>query len=152
MSHGSQSGPSRSACPEEVLFVEIQRTADRLARRPAQLLRQHRLSPTQYNALRILRGAPEGLLCGEIAARMITREPDITRLLDRLEKRGLVARCRQHADRRRVLTRVTPEGLGLLSRLDQPICALHRRQLGHLEAKQLSRLSHLLEACRGPLE
>jgi DNA-binding MarR family transcriptional regulator len=135
-----------------VLFVEIQRTADWLARRPAQLLRQHRLSATQYNVLRILRGAPEGLLCGEIAARMITREPDITRLLDRLEKRGLVGRCRQDVDRRRVLTRITPEGLNLLSGLDAAVCALHRRQLGHLGAKQLTELSRMIATCRSQLD
>lgn len=138
---------ARSDCPEELLFVELQRAADLLARAPAQLLREHSLSPNQYNVLRILRGAPEGLLCGAVACRMITREPDITRLLDRLEKGGLIARCRQDADRRRVLTRITPRGLDLLGSLDQPICALHRRQLGHLGPRQVKSLSRLLAAC-----
>jgi DNA-binding MarR family transcriptional regulator len=144
-SHRS-SGP-RAACPEEVLFVELQRAADLLARAPAQLLREHELSPNQYNVLRILRGTAEGLLCGEIAARMVTREPDITRLLDRLEKRGLIGRCRQAADRRRVQTRITPEGLDLLASLDLPVCSLHRRQLGHLGPRQQRQLARLIAAC-----
>jgi DNA-binding MarR family transcriptional regulator len=135
-------------CPEEALFVELQRTADLLARGPAQLLKEHDLSPNQYNALRILRGAPDGLLCGEISDRMITRDPDITRLLDRLEKRGLIGRCRQDPDRRRVLVHISPDGLKLLARLDPPICDLHRRQIGHLGSRQLRELARLLLACR----
>lgn len=142
------SRPQRAACPEEVLFVDLLRTADLLARRPAQLLREHGLSSNQYNVLRILRGSPEGLLCGEIAARMITREPDITRLLDRLEKRGLVGRCRQTADRRRVITRITRDGLEVLSLLGEPICGAHRRQLGHLGQRKLHELPRLLALCR----
>jgi DNA-binding MarR family transcriptional regulator len=135
-------------CPEEALFVELQRTADLLARGPAQLLREHDLSPNQYNALRILRGAPDGLLCGEISARMISRDPDITRLLDRLEKRGLIGRCRQDPDRRRVLVHIAPEGLNLLASLDRPICDLHRRQIGHLGSRELRALTRLLLTCR----
>jgi DNA-binding MarR family transcriptional regulator len=135
-------------CPEEAVFVELARTTDLLSRGPAQLLRDHDLSPNQYNVLRILRGAPDGLLCGEISARMISRDPDITRLLDRLEKRGLIGRCRQHPDRRKVLVHIAPEGLALLSRLQQPVCDLHRRQLGHLNSIQLRQLIGLLQACR----
>ena len=81
-----------------------------LSRGFAPLLKAEELSSTQYNVLRILRGAPEGLPCGEIGNRMITRDPDITRLLDRLEKRGLVSRCRETKDRRMVLTRITDKG------------------------------------------
>jgi DNA-binding MarR family transcriptional regulator len=135
-------------CPEESLFVELQRTADLLARAPAQFLKEHDLSPNQYNVLRILRGAPDGLLCGEISARMITRDPDITRLLDRLEKRGFIARCRQDPDRRRVLVHIAPGGIRLLADLDRPVCDLHRRQIGHLGPKRLGELSRLLLACR----
>ncbi|HEX3987129.1 MAG TPA: MarR family transcriptional regulator [Acidobacteriaceae bacterium] len=133
---------------EEALFIELVRTADRLSRGSAQLLREHDLSPAPYNVLRILRGAPDGLLCGEIAARMITREPDITRLLDRLEKRALIGRCREDQDRRRILVRITPAGLALLSRLDEPIQEVHRRQLGHLSRKQLREFLDLLAAAR----
>ncbi|MFZ0631437.1 MAG: MarR family transcriptional regulator [Acidobacteriaceae bacterium] len=143
------SPPATAPCPEEALFVELVRTADRLSRGPAQLLREYDLSPAPYNVLRILRGAVDGLLCGEIADRMITREPDITRLLNRLEKRGLVRRCREDEDRRRVLVRITPAGLDLLSRLDPPIRELHRQQMGHLTRKQLQSLTDLLgAACR----
>ncbi len=147
MTSGPRTRGARVGCPEEILFVELQRVADLLARAPAQLLRKHDLSPNQYNVLRILRGAPEGLLCGEIAVRMISREPDITRLLDRLEKRGLVGRCREDVDRRRVLTRITPEGLALLSRLDPSVCEVHQRQLGHLKPRQRSQLARLLASC-----
>ena len=87
----------------------------------SQVLKTEDLSSTQYNVLRILRGSPDGLPCGEIANRMITRDPDITRLLDRLEKRGLISRCRETKDRRMVMARITPEGLKLLGRLDEPV-------------------------------
>ena len=133
---------------EEQVFVELARTTDLLSRRPAQVLKQGNLSPAQYNVLRILRGAPEGLLCGEIAERMITRDPDITRLLDRMELRDLLSRHRDPADRRRVLVRITPEGLSVLSRLDSPIQDMHRRQLGHLAPKRLQELIRTLQACR----
>src|SRR5271168_5542136 len=90
----------RAACPEEDAFLDLLRTCDLLSRRPAQLLKAEDLSATQYNVLRILRGAPEGLPCGEIAGRMITRDPDVTRLLDRLEKRGRITRGRNTKNRR----------------------------------------------------
>jgi DNA-binding MarR family transcriptional regulator len=134
--------------PEERAFLELLCTGDLLSRRPALLLKGADLSPTQYNVLRILRGAPEGLACGEIAGRMITRDPDVTRLLDRLEKRGLIARSRESQDRRMVLTRITPEGLRTLSELDQPIQDMHRQQLGHLGRKRLGALSELLQLAR----
>jgi DNA-binding MarR family transcriptional regulator len=106
------------------------------------------LSSTQYNVLRILRGAPEGLPCGEIGNRMVTRDSDITRLLDRLEKRSLVSRCRETKDRRTVWVRITPEGLDLLARLDEPVRAAHRELLGHLGAKRLNLLTDLLRLAR----
>lgn len=148
--------PGRSRSParpslEESVFVEMARTTDLLSRGPAQLLKQANLSPAQYNVLRILRGAAEGLLCGEIAERMITRDPDITRLLDRMEKRDLLRRERDATDRRRVLVRITPEGLAVLSRLDGPMQDLHRSQLGHLAPKRLQELIRELQACR-PIE
>src|SRR5271163_3552088 len=90
----SENKRRRAACPEEVAFLDVLRTCDLLSRRPAQVLKKEDLSATQYNVLRILRGSPDGLPCGEIADRMITRDPDITRLLDRLEKRGFISRSR----------------------------------------------------------
>ena len=136
---------------EELAFVELARTTDILSRAPAMLLKVQGLSPTQYNVLRILRGAPEGLACGEIAGRMITRDPDVTRLLDRLEKRGLISRCREEHDRRTVKTRITAAGLKRLAELDAPVQALHRKQLGHLKHDQLKGLSGLLRQAAGKL-
>src|SRR5579864_8768911 len=111
----------RTACPEEAAFLEMFRTTDMLARGLVRLLKSEDVSANQYNVLRILRGSPAGLPCGEIASRMITRDPDITRLLDRLGKRGLISRRREAKDRRMVLTRITPEGLAVLARLDRPV-------------------------------
>ena len=82
-----------SSHPEEAAFLDLLRATDMLSRGLIAVLKTEDLSATQYNVLRILRGAPEGLPCGEIANRMITKDPDITRLLDRLEKRGLISRC-----------------------------------------------------------
>ena len=137
---------------EETAFLDLVRTTDMLSRRPAHTLKKEDLSMTQYNVLRILRGAPDGLSCGEIGSRMITRDPDITRLLDRMEKRGLISRARDTRDRRTVVARITPAGLELAGRLDEPVLAVHRGQLGHLGEKRLRELSELLTACRGRLE
>jgi DNA-binding MarR family transcriptional regulator len=138
----------RAACPEEAAFLDLLRTTDILSRGLIQVLKTEDVSSTQYNVLRILRGAPEGLPCGEIASRMITRDPDVTRLLDRLEKRGLISRCRETKDRRMVMARITAEGLKLLGRLDEPVQATHRRQLGHLGRERLRTLAELLHASR----
>jgi DNA-binding MarR family transcriptional regulator len=119
-----------------------------LSRGLIHVLKAEDLSATQYNVLRILRGAPEGLPCGEIAARMITRDPDVTRLLDRLEKRGLISRCRETKDRRTVMARITLHGLKLLGRLDEPVRSGHRKQLGHLGPGRLETLTELLLVAR----
>lgn len=138
----------RPPCPEEDAFLDLLRTCDLLSRGPAQVLKTEDLSATQYNVLRILRGSPDGLPCGEIAHRMITRDPDITRLLDRLEKRGLISRCRETKDRRMVMARITTGGLKLLAGLDEPIVEAHRKQLGHLGKERLHALAELLDAAR----
>ncbi len=138
----------RVGSAEEAAFLELMRTTDMLSRGFAPLLKAEELSSTQYNVLRILRGAPEGLPCGEIGTRMITRDPDITRLLDRLEKRGLVSRCRETKDRRMVLTRITDAGLELLARLDEPVQEVHRAQMGHLGRERLQELVELVRAAR----
>jgi DNA-binding MarR family transcriptional regulator len=122
-----------------------------LSRGLLKVIKTEDLSSTQYNVLRILRGSPQGLLCGEIASRMITRDPDVTRLLDRLEKRGLISRWREARDRRTVMARITPEGLKVLARLDGPILAAHRRQLGHLGRERLAALTELLGLARSRL-
>ena len=132
-------------------MLDMVRTCDLLSRGPARVLKAEDLSGTQYNVLRILRGAPEGLPCGEIASRMVTRDPDITRLLDRLEKRELISRCRETKDRRMVMARITPEGLKLLARLDAPVQDVHRKQLGHLGRERLRALTVLLHASRAKI-
>lgn len=131
--------------------MDLLRTTDMLSRGLVWVLKSEEVSLTQYNVLRILRGAPDGLPCGEIANRMITRDPDVTRLLDRLEKRGLISRCRESDDRRTVMVRISSEGLKLLARLDEPVQAVHRRQLGHLGPDRLQALSELLRLSRGQL-
>jgi DNA-binding MarR family transcriptional regulator len=138
---------------EALVFVNLMRTADLLARGAEDLLKPHNLSGTQYNVLRILRGAGEaGLACREVGCRLITRDPDITRLLDRMEARGLIVRARETDDRRVVKTRITAEGLRLLAALDEPVRALHRRQLRHLSPKQLRQLSDWLDLARKSTE
>jgi DNA-binding MarR family transcriptional regulator len=148
MSGMRQNDLGRQANVEEKAFVELLHTTDRLSRGIAAILKTEALSPTQYNVLRVLRGAPDGLPCGEIGRRLITREPDITRLLDRMEKRGLISRCRQTKDRRTVLTRITKAGLATVNRLDEPVQAIHRQQLGHLSRERLRTLTGLLREAR----
>jgi DNA-binding MarR family transcriptional regulator len=148
MSRGKQKGPSGQPNLEEKTFLELLQTTDRLSRGVAAVLKAEALSLTQYNVLRILRGAPEGLACGEIARHLITREPDITRLLDRMEKRELISRCRETKDRRTVLTRLAEAGLAAVNRLDEPIRAIHHQQLGHLNREHLLSLTGLLRQAR----
>jgi len=144
--------PAMAPCPEETAFVELVRTMDMLSRGPMRILKSEDLSPTQYNVLRILRGSPQGLPCGEIASRMVTRDPDVTRLLDRLEKRELVSRCRENQDRRTVIARISDEGLELLGRMDEPVQSAHRQQLGHLGRERLRALTELLREMRSRVE
>jgi DNA-binding MarR family transcriptional regulator len=134
---------------EQEAYLSLLRAADLLARAAEEAIKPSGLSGTQYNVLRILRGAGrDGLHCGEVAERMITHDPDITRVLDRLERRGLVARARGSQDRRVITVRITPQGLRILARLDKPIEEFHRRQLGHLGPERLKRLIVLLNAAR----
>jgi DNA-binding MarR family transcriptional regulator len=130
---------------EDQVFVALLRAADTLTLQAEQLFKPGGLSGTQYNVLRILRGAePQGLACRAIAERMISHDPDMTRLLDRMEKRGLITRARQTDDRRVVKTRITSAGLGALKALDAPVHEMHQRQFAHLAAKELKTLSNLL--------
>ncbi|MFZ0882279.1 MAG: MarR family transcriptional regulator [Candidatus Acidiferrales bacterium] len=147
-SNHSQANRRPSGSREEATFLDLLRTTDMLSRGLNHILKAEDLSATQYNVLRILRGAPEGLPCGEIANRMITRDPDVTRLLDRLEKRDLISRSREIKDRRTVMARITPAGLKLLARLDRPVHDGHRKQLGHLGPRQLKTLTGLLQVAR----
>jgi len=134
---------------ENRIFVALLQAADTLGQEAEQLLKASGLTGAQYNVLRILRGAePEGLPCRGIGDRMISHDPDMTRLLDRLEKRGLITRARQTDDRRVVKTRITPQALSLLKTLDRPIRELHKRQFRHMSAARLKILSDLLEEVR----
>ncbi len=130
-------------------IIEMVKAVAEAERGVAELLKPVDLSPAQYNVLRVLRGAgPEGLACGEVAGRLMRRDPDITRLNDRLARRGLIVSRRSERDRRVVLTRITDKGLGLLTTLDGPMDALHERQLGHLSADDLDRLATLARRAR----
>lgn len=134
---------------EEQVFLNLVRTADLLGRHEARALRSRGLSGPQYNILRILRGArPDGLRCSEIAARMVTRDPDITRLLDRMEQAGFISRSRGLEDRRVISARITAKGLELIDGLDEPLRELLRRQLDHVSRGDLRRLNALLERVR----
>jgi DNA-binding MarR family transcriptional regulator len=137
---------------EEVVYLNVLLTAERLMRGEVDALKAADLSFAQYNVLRILRGAgSEGLSCREISERMIHRDPDITRLLDRLEARGQISRSRVETDRRVIIARITDEGLSILAGLDEPINEIHRKQLKHLSRGQLKALSDLLELARNPV-
>jgi DNA-binding MarR family transcriptional regulator len=139
--------------PQQEAFLGIVRTAEVIQRPFTELFKSAGISLAQYNVLRILRGAgPDGLACQEIAQRMLTRDPDLTRLLDRLQSTGLLGRQRADVDRRVVITRITEAGLALLARLDAPVRELHLRQFSHLAPEQLRMLSDLLDLARnGPL-
>jgi DNA-binding MarR family transcriptional regulator len=136
--------------PEQEVALNLARTADHLQAEFVRLFKARGISHAQYNVLRILRGAATALPCQEIAGRMITHLPDITRLVDRLEATGLVGRCRTEEDRRLVLVRITAAGLDLLAGLDGPVLDLHRRQLAHLSPEELAELNRLLVKARRP--
>jgi len=143
----SRPRPISVALPlEDQTFIALQKAADGTGQQAEQLLKANGLTGAQYNVLRILRGAePEGMGCSGIGDRMISHDPDMTRLLDRMEKRGMITRKRQQDDRRVVKTRITPEGLTTLRKLDQPIRELHKRQFRHLSAAQLKNLIDTLD-------
>ena len=142
--------PSKStATPESSLFVAFMHIADILGSEAEQLVKTAGLTGAQYNVLRILRGAgPGGLACREIGERMISRDPDITRLLDRMEKSDLITRERRTDDRRVVKTCITARGLQLLKSLDQPVRELHKRQFQHMNPKKLAALAAMLGELR----
>ena len=139
--------------PAEEAYLNLLRTTTVLAADFERLFKDAGLSEPQYNVLRILRGAGAGgagLPCLEIASRMITRVPDITRLVDRLEAAGLVERARTSEDRRVVLVKITAEGLEAIAPLDERLVEIHRRQMGHMTRKELDELSRLLVKAREP--
>jgi DNA-binding MarR family transcriptional regulator len=138
---------------EQEAYLHLWRTYDRLKALEDELFEPFGLSAQQYNALRLLRAAsPEPLTVQGLASRLISRAPDMTRLLDRLEERGLIARRRRSSNRRIVDVSLTEAGRKLLDELAEPVRECHRRQLGHLNEPQLRALVELLSAARQPHE
>ncbi len=138
---------------EQEAFLGLWRTYDRLRAFEDDLFDRHGLSAQQYNSLRLLRSHhPEPLPTLAIGGRLISRAPDITRLLDKLAERDLVSRERPDDNRRVVRVRITPAGLTLLKQLEAEVRDCHRRQLGHLKPTQLKSLIELLRAARKPHE
>lgn len=134
---------------EDEVFVNILRTAEVLMRHQTEFLKGYELTPSQYNVLRILRGAePDGLICREISERMVAFDPDVTKLLDRLEAKGFLTRERQQKDRRVITVRISDEGLALLKKIDKPILTSVGGLLGHLGEKKLKTLNNLIEEAR----
>jgi DNA-binding MarR family transcriptional regulator len=137
--------------PEEEAYLNLMRTSAVLIADFERLMKDAGLSEPQYNVLRILRGAGgNGLPCLEIASRMITRVPDITRLVDRLEASGLVERARISEDRRVVLVKITKKGLDAIAPLDKPLLEIHKKQMSHMTRRELEELSRLLVKARHP--
>ena len=135
--------------PEEEAFVSISRTAAVLGHALGETFKPYGITATQYNVLRILRGAGKDGLCRhEVRDRLIAQVPDVTRLLDRMEVAGLIARERDDGDRRLVTTRITSNGIRLLDRLRDPVAAVQRRHLGHMTKEQLAALNDLLALAR----
>jgi DNA-binding MarR family transcriptional regulator len=150
---GSLPKVNRQPSPiEDQLFVSVLKTADFLGQQAEQLLKLYGLTGTQYNVLRILRGAgQDGLPCRSVGDRMISHDPDMTRLLDRMEKRGLITRERQKIDRRVVKARITTLGLEMLKKLDQPVREMHKQQFEHMSSAKLKQLAELLGECQKPV-
>ena len=134
---------------EQEAGLNLLRSADYLQVELNRLFSEYGISSPQYNVLRILRGlGGDGAACQEIADQMITRTPDITRLVDRLEQAGLVERARTTEDRRVVLVRIQPAGIELLSRLDQPLIELHKTSLAQMTYEELTQFNSLLVKAR----
>jgi DNA-binding MarR family transcriptional regulator len=142
-----QTRPFPSAAQEAVL--SIKRTAALLDLRLAELLRPFGITPTQYNVLRILRGAgPDGLPRCEVQARLVAPVADTTRLLDRLERMALVARARSTEDRRVVTSRITPRGLAMLDKVAAPLKVLEESEVGRVSGTRLKALISVLDEVR----
>lgn len=145
-------GPRRFDSLEQEAYLALWRTYDRLKSLEEELFAAYDLTAQQYNVLRLLRAAREPLPTLALAERLVSRAPDITRILDKLEHRGLISRTRSAADRRAVLVSITAAGRWLLDQLAEPLRQCHRRQLGHLQAEQLHQLIDLLRLARQPHE
>lgn len=142
-----QARPFKSS--EEELYLSIIRTAAVLEHRVAQSLKRYRITPTQYNVLRMLRGAGSAGLCrNEVGARLVANVPDVTRLLDRMEETGWIVRERSNSDRRFVTARISKAGLDLVNKMDAAVAAIHSEQLGHIDTGRQRELIDLLTYVR----
>jgi DNA-binding MarR family transcriptional regulator len=138
---------------EQEVFLNLWRTYDRLRALEEELFGRYDLTPQQYNALRLLSSEhPNQIQTLDLACRLVSRAPDITRLLDKLEQRGLIERDRPAENRRIVRIGITDAGRTLLRELREPLRKCHLRQLGHLSPKELKELTALLRAARLPHE
>ena len=145
--------PRRFDSPQQEVYLNLWRTYDRLRAFEDDTFGQRGLTAQQYNALRLLRAAhPRALPTLAIAAKLISRAPDITRLLDRLQDLGLVARHRPPENRRTVIVAITQAGLALLDELAEAVRACHYKQLGHLSPADMRTLVELLRKAREPHE
>lgn len=139
--------------PAQEVFLHLWRTYDLLKSLEDELFGQHRLSAQQYNALRLLRSAyPQPMPTLALGRRLISRSPDMTRMLDRLEQRGLITRERRPENRRVVEVSITPAGVALLDQLAEAVAEMHQKQLGHLTRTKQKQLVALLKEARLPLE
>lgn len=136
---------------EQEAMLGIMRTSDLLENRLARLLREHGLTPSQYNAMRIMRGEGEPMPCLEVAGRMIQVAPAITRVVDQLVDRGLIEKQQSGQDRRVFLVGLTSAGTRVLKKLDAPIQALHQSLLGHVSNSDLKTLNKILETARAEI-
>jgi DNA-binding MarR family transcriptional regulator len=139
--------------PQQEAFLNLWRTYDRLRALEDALFTRFELTPQQYNVLRLLRSEhPEPLPTLGIASRLVTHAPDVTRMLDKLEGRGLITRERPAENRRVVRVRISEQGLTLVKQIDKPLRECHQQQLGHLTESQLKDLVRLLQLARAPHE
>jgi DNA-binding MarR family transcriptional regulator len=146
------SRPARFDSPQQEAFLNLWRTYDRLRALEDELFAEFELTAQQYNVLRLLHAAREPVPTSALADRLVSRAPDVTRMLDKLEGRSLVQRQRSDTDRRTVFVSITPDGRSLLKRIAEPLRTCHAKQLGHLSTTDLAALVALLKASRAPHE
>ena len=152
-SSSRRSATTRFDSLEQEAFLSLWRTYDRLRALEDEFFRPYDLTPQQYNVLRLLKAQQPALLPTlDVANLLVSRAPDITRMLDKLAQRGLVSRVRSESDRRTVLVGITPAGTQLLAEMHEPLRACHERQLGHLPPETLLQLIELLRQVRDPHE
>ena len=150
LSFGQRPLLSCEAVLAEAIFVDLMRAGNALGAGFDELFKKFGLTAPQYNALRVLREAREcGLPCQELGASLVARDPDITRMADRLEEHGFIRKRRSETDRRVVLLSLTPKGLQVLAELDGPVAALHLQQSAVLTATEQRQMANILDKLLG---